>query len=675
MKNFDKKVLKSLKAAALFALLADSATAQEASPKRSLMLGAFGAGAYNLHSGDFTTYDGVLPCGTFENAQTLGWMAGNILDVPFTDAWGISARLYYHKANGDFSTPSTNPPYILLADSSLVRLNTDQNLNTSLDYVQFDALAKFNFTPVWYMTAGPSIGFATRAAYSQEESIVSPTGAKFESGGTSRKIIAGRFEDEGSANTEKNLRVAAVATFGADFPLTNRIYLNPEIGYQFGFTNVLSSFSWKVDALRAGVGVKFAFSDETVIIEKPAPPADVPPAPRPAPVVALDVQSVLKDGSRLNYGEIVIREEITNELQPLLPYVFFKANDAVIPERYALFKTPSAFDESSLQEPVLGVYHHVLNIIGSRLQKNPAATITVTGTVEPLDDNAASSTLARNRAEAVRDYLLKTWNIAVNRISIRERQLPEVISNRAEADGREENRRVEITSDFAEILAPVKLQRRTISREPEALLLVPKMQFAEEVASWSATISDGGNTLWNSKNTGAPGEIAWNFKNDDVKNLRDGSSLLATLDVKTLAGDVLKDTRPVAVKHTITSRRFNGEIVRDSIIERYNLMFFDFDTPRISAFNTQVISLIQSRLKTSSSLRITGLTDRIGADAYNLKLSEGRAKSAENAIKARIVPETISTTGRGEDLIYDNDLPEGRFYNRTVIIEVATPLE
>jgi outer membrane protein OmpA-like peptidoglycan-associated protein len=673
MKNFDKKVLKSLKAVALFALLANPAAAQETSPKRSLMLGAFGAGAYNLHSGDFTTYDGVLPCGTFENAQTLGWMAGNILDVPFTDAWGLSARMYYHKANGDFSTPSTNPPYILLADSSLVRLNTDQNLNTSLDYVQFDALAKFNFTPIWYVTAGPSIGFATRAAYSQEESIVSPTGAKFESGGTSRKIIAGRFEDEGSANTEKNLRVAAVAAFGADFPLTNRIFLNPEIGYQLGFTNVLSSFNWKVDALRAGVALKFAFGEE-VVIEKIIPPADVPPSPRPTPVVALDVQSVLKDGSRLNYGEIVIREEITNELQPLLPYVFFKANDAVIPERYNLLKT-AVFDESSLQESVLGVYHHVLNIIGSRLQKNPSATITLTGTVEPLDDTQANPALARNRAEAVRDYLLKTWNIAANRISIRERQLPEVISNRNEADGREENRRVEITSDFVEILAPVKLQRRTISREPESLVLMPKVQFAEEVASWKATISDGGNTLWNSENTGVPGEISWAFKNEEVRNLRDNSKLLASLDVKTLAGDVLKDSRPVAVKHMITSRRFNGEIVRDSIIERYNLMFFDFDTPRISAFNTQVISLIQSRLKTSSSLRITGLTDRIGADAYNLKLSGERAKSAENAIKARIVPEAISTTGRGEDLIYDNDLPEGRFYNRTVIIEVATPLE
>jgi outer membrane protein OmpA-like peptidoglycan-associated protein len=115
--------------------------------------------------------------------------------------------------------------------------------------------------------------------------------------------------------------------------------------------------------------------------------------------------------------------------------------------------------------------------------------------------------------------------------------------------------------------------------------------------------------------------------------------------------------------------------VRDSLLERYGLMFFDFDTPNVSDFNRQVVDLIQSRMRTNSAIRITGLTDRIGDEAYNLTLSTKRAEATAKRIQTRIVPNAVATKGAGETLIYNNDLPEGRFYNRTVVIEIATPIE
>ena len=105
------------------------------------------------------------------------------------------------------------------------------------------------------------------------------------------------------------------------------------------------------------------------------------------------------------------------------------------------------------------------------------------------------------------------------------------------------------------------------------------------------------------------------------------------------------------------------------------MIFFDYDTPRLSDFNEEVVALIRSRTRTNSSVSVTGLTDRVGDEAHNHDLSERRAEAGAAEIRSRVVPERLSAEGAGEHLIYNNDLPEGRMYNRTVIVEIATPLE
>ncbi len=67
---------------------------------------------------------------------------------------------------------------------------------------------------------------------------------------------------------------------------------------------------------------------------------------------------------------------------------------------------------------------------------------------------------------------------------------------------------------------------------------------------------------------------------------------------------------------------------------------------------------------------MTGSTDRIGEETYNATLSQQRANNAAKALHQR----AESVTGKGEsDPFYDKNLPEGRFHNRTVQIEVETP--
>jgi OOP family OmpA-OmpF porin len=73
------------------------------------------------------------------------------------------------------------------------------------------------------------------------------------------------------------------------------------------------------------------------------------------------------------------------------------------------------------------------------------------------------------------------------------------------------------------------------------------------------------------------------------------------------------------------------------------------------------------------SMDITGHTDIIGTEKYNIELSERRAKAVYDAtLQTGIAAaENITHAGHGpNNPPYDNSLPEGRSLNRTVIINL-----
>lgn len=405
--------------------------------------------------------------------------------------------------------------------------------------------------------------------------------------------------------------------------------------------------------------------------------------PTPSPIVALDAFNV-QDGVTLNYAEITVAEEGRIELLPLLPSVFFDANDASLASRY---RRTTAMGTDDFSEETAGstggaldVYYDLLNIVGSRLRANPSASITITGYREPLDDSGSTDALSTARAEALKSYLTQTWGITSERIAVQGRTLPEEPSNRTIADGRQENRRAEIRSDDPRILAPVQRQPSTQRTTPERIVLKPTVRFGQTIRSWEAEITSAdGTSLWQKSGTGTPDDdIGWDLSAATIARVLPGgassSTVTATLRVRTDSGDEVIAHRDVPARRLYSGRRYTGEIVRDSLVETYSLLFFDFDAPTLSDFTRPVLDLIRNRMRTSSTVEVTGLTDRIGDDAHNLELSTARAAETEEQIRSRIVPERITTRGVGESTLYDNDLPEGRMYNRTVIVEIATPI-
>jgi outer membrane protein OmpA-like peptidoglycan-associated protein len=106
---------------------------------------------------------------------------------------------------------------------------------------------------------------------------------------------------------------------------------------------------------------------------------------------------------------------------------------------------------------------------------------------------------------------------------------------------------------------------------------------------------------------------------------------------------------------------------------------FDFNKSDIKSEFAPILDEAAQTLKDNpaGSVLITGYTDSIGSDAYNLQLSERRAQAVMQYLVSRgIAAGRLSTEGRGEqDPIAPNtkdgrDNPEGRAMNRRAELKV-----
>jgi outer membrane protein OmpA-like peptidoglycan-associated protein len=109
------------------------------------------------------------------------------------------------------------------------------------------------------------------------------------------------------------------------------------------------------------------------------------------------------------------------------------------------------------------------------------------------------------------------------------------------------------------------------------------------------------------------------------------------------------------------------------VVEKYALILFDFNRADIKDRNRAVVDRIVTRIKEvpTARVRVEGHTDSIGKEAYNMDLSQRRAKAAFDMILSggAIGSGDIAYEGVGpHNPLFDNEVPEGRALNRTVTV-------
>lgn len=366
-----------------------------------------------------------------------------------------------------------------------------------------------------------------------------------------------------------------------------------------------------------------------------------------------------------------IEELVTRETVPLLNYVFFEENDGAIPKRYSLLTAEQAqrYRIDALPDGTIERYHHLLNIIALRMQERPAATVTLTGTT----DGSESSSVAETRARSVAGYLEDIWGIDPARIKVTSRGLPEAASTSRSAEGRAENRRVEIHSTDGDLLAPIESSKVEKMLSPPSVSFFPSITADAGLSRWMFEVKQGNRILRDSDGyTTYPDSIVWNWR-DLQGNLPGEDTLRFTLYAKDAQGSEVRTEPQVIPVQVLTLEKKNVEKLPGRTLEKISLILFDFDRFDLGERNTSILVQAAKRLRTQSTMIIRGYTDAMGEDDYNLGLSERRASAVREQLQREMPAGAIRSEGVGESiLLFDNALPEGRFYCRTVQILIET---
>jgi outer membrane protein OmpA-like peptidoglycan-associated protein len=629
------------------------ATAFAQEPQRvqpTWWFGPSGAVNFNFFSGTTQMLNAAVTTrDPFHKGDGVGFNAGLILEYRPDLVWGGMLQVGYDDRSGSFNdieSPCGDCP---------------ASLSTAISYVSFEpALRIAPFSSGLYLFVGPTVGYTIgkEFTYTQQGN-------------------PGFRDKDFSFSDMRTVVLSGRAGIGLDIPLSSpqaatQVSLSPFVSFSPDFQGPRSVESWRVDVLRAGASLKFGSGKTT------ARAASLPPA-----VAEPDVQFSVRAPKAIPLQRKV------RETFPLRNYVFFDEGSTEVPTRYvALTKDQgAAFREEQLQEiePVsvtgrsqrqLALYYNILNILGDRLRNNPGSGITLTGA------SKAGPAEGQAFAESIKRYLVATFGIDGSRIAAEGRDKPRVPSEQPGGTLeltllRAEDRRVDIESRSPELLMQVggpydalkPAQLMVMQEDPLDSYVVFTVAGAEDVlASWSLEVTDESGTA----------QRFGPFTRDQES--MPGRSILGSRprgDYKAVMLGQTKGGRSVRKEASLRLIRQDEPKVVEAL--RFSILF-EFDASKtVATYSTFLTDMVAPLIPAGGTVIVHGHTDVIGQDKYNQTLSYQRATEAQGILERAVSKAgkrgvTFETHGFGEDVgfaPFDNNRPEERCYNRTVIIDVV----
>ncbi|MDZ4746135.1 MAG: OmpA family protein [bacterium] len=632
--------------------------------RKTLRYGLFANVQANIHTAAFQELPGFPSCcDEYKSGFGLRGDVGLHIAVPLTSSSWFGLRADFSSCGATLSREENVPINVFPADSVHEGI-IEHTIAASMAVVGFEPIIIYQPAAL-SLWAGPRISYALNNSFHQREEILQPDEAVFND--TRQKV---RNEQAGPIPTFLPLQIGLTVGIGYYIPLRKdkTLLLQPQLSFVYNFTSLLENQNWHAHALRLGAALTFwpASAENPIEVDTTTSPAPLAPSQ-----LAASLSIVRADAPEQPFQNmrIVVDETIATRMHPLLQYVFFDRNSAIIPSRYVARgkKGSGSFTPERLPDTnAIDVYRNILDIVGYRMQKNASITITLTGTLS--SEEPKQTALAAERAEAVRQYLLNTWDIAPSRIAVEARGEPEVRSSLREAEGIEENQRVEIVANDVSLFDPVVLQDTIRTVTPPSVVLIPRANH-DTVNKWNIDITQGNDVFKNFSGSGSiPPRILWDVREDATRLLDTTKRLLVRLDVNC---DGERSTVVTDIKTDVISLR-RKRIERRGMYayDRYDLILFEFDKSSFSPAHTRALEIVRERIANTAVVTISGYTDRIGDEEHNYQLSCDRANAVYAALGKRGEVRCM-----GEAPEHNVSTPEGRFYSRMVRVEVSTPAE
>jgi outer membrane protein OmpA-like peptidoglycan-associated protein len=544
--------------------------------------------------------------------------------------------------------------------------NCAADLKTNLSYFTVEPSLRFApFKSNFYVYGGPRFAFNTAKAftYSQKPNVDFP------------EQVANPDIKSDFSNVNKSVLSMQIGA-GYDIYLTSQdkrtqTVLSPFVSFQpYYGQSPRSSETWDLTTLRVGAAIKFGRGTK---IEKEAK----------VDLIAPEVQFSVNSPTNIPV------ERRIRETFPLRNYIFFNLGSNEIPDRYVLltkdqvkdFKedqlevfAPKRLSGRSAREMV--VYYNVINIIGDRMGKNPDATITLVGSAR---SGAADGTAM---AESVKRYLTDVFGINPTRIAIEGRDKPKIPSEQPGGTVdlellREGDHRVSVESGSPALLmefqsgpdAPLKpVEFNAVLTAPlDSYVTFNNVGATDAFTSWSLEIKDEKGVV---QNFGPYTQEKVSIPGKTILAARPSGDYKVTMIGLGKNGMAVK--KEASVHMVLWTPPTNEEGMRFSVIFEFNA------SKAIKMYDKYLTDVVTPKIARNASVIIHGHTDIIGDGANNRELSIARANEVKSILEAALAKEgrtdvTFDVHGFGEDEAlspFENNYPEERFYNRTVIIDI-----
>ena len=655
---------------------------EKPTPIETEHFGGYIQGGLNLHSATFQSLPDCPTCGSQFNSGTgLGFGIGGFYDLLWSNPISFELRLGYRSLGGLLKADSGTT---VIVNGNITPATFEHTLDASIGMLALTPLVRYSPIDNFVLDAGPVAGYVLSNTFHQQEVMLQPAGSTFENGS--------RIRNDSSGTTPNFSKLYLGLTLGAQYrvPLNagGTLFALPEAFYTLCLSNLSSSVNWKASSIMGGVSIEYRlFKEPPPSPPPPPPPVKTPPPPPPPPPVVVEISApkvpalnvslnlvrIDSLGQEQPLKRVVIEDYIRTQYRPLLNYLFFDKGSSALAARYHKI-TPQESDTFSYAKlndyETLPLYYDMLNILGRRMLDYKKGRLTITGCNDNQSEEGDKA-LSGARAETVFNYLRAVWKIEPSRMKVDVRNLPEKPSSVSDSDGATENRRVEISSNLWQVMEPVFTTDTAHIPKPSIVRFMPRGVAESGFRQWEVSATGNTNKLKDfAGKDSLPAHLDWDLEKehesvllhlDTVHNLLQAADLTGR---PAESGDV-----PLQFKHyTLAEKHAEGSI--DTIISRYSLILFDFDRGELSDANRRIANFVKARITGESKVAILGYTDRMGTDEYNQQLSELRARSTKRIIG--IEEGEVRGLGRSV-LLYDNSLPEGRFYSRTVTVIVTTP--
>ncbi|MBS1912352.1 MAG: OmpA family protein [Bacteroidetes bacterium] len=635
-------------------------------PSVRLWLGSFFGIGPDIQAVNATLPGYSQECGSFHHGSGSTWRAGLLAEYAPNLPFHLQLRAGIAAHNGELRERLANDRPIRLPDNSLSLALIDQVVASRALDLEIALIARAALAGRLMLQGGLGLAHTLSGSETHSQEAVQPASLLFVN--NQRELTL----ETGTLFHRSPLVVNAEAGLGYDLPISASSTLSPEATLTLPITSRTGDGAWRQIAARVGVGVRFGLKRDTVV-PPPPPPPDTAVLPRRNPEL---ITSVVTEPDVIR---VHIDEYDSVEVLPILNQIFFAENTGELKEPYRQLSESETirFTNEQLVGSALDVYYQTLNIIGRRLRENPGITLTVNGYRNGHENDPA---IALKRAETIKRYLTSVWKIPERRIRTHGGGLPPNPARENTREGLEENSRAELIPSEQILLSPILRRYKQRVATPPAITFRLHALAEAGIRSWRLETQEIGKGSWRTFTDDGPppDSIVWDWRAADGRlpdlpmQLRYSFTVLDSSGHATTTNVADIDVEYISVEQKLEHR------IKDTTIESYSILLFNFDSPKVSASDQDLLRLIGGNIKAHANLRLTGYTDSLGGAEHNHELATARARDVKR-IMEKLVPADanmqVDEAAGGERERFPYNTPEGRSHCRTVVIDVRTPVK